>query len=107
MYMGITMTNGQEELWKVEAIVDPQVEWEKIKDKIGIADFRIGEDELITFEKQLENKTRFSVTVVSDDREAHNRAEFLMKAFLGLLGLESHRRFNFKLGVAHSAKAKP
>lgn len=105
--MGITMTNGQEELWKVEAIVEPKVEWERIKNKIGIGDFRIGEDELITFEKQLENKTQFSVMVLSDDSEIHGRAEFLMKAFLGLLGLESHRRFDFKLGVARSAKTKP
>lgn len=106
--MGITMTNGQEELWKVEAIVEPQVEYEKIKDKIGITGFRIGEDELITFEKHLENKTQFSVTVLCNDRsKVHDRAEFLTKAFLGLLGLESHRRFNFKLGVAHSAKVKP
>ncbi|PIP49083.1 MAG: hypothetical protein COX14_01185 [Chloroflexi bacterium CG23_combo_of_CG06-09_8_20_14_all_45_10] len=106
--MGITMTNGQEELWKVEAIVEPQVEYEKIKNKIGIADFRIGEDELVTFEKQLENKTQLSVTVLCNDRrKVHDRAEFLTKAFLGLLGLESHCRFNFELGVAHSAKAKP
>jgi hypothetical protein len=106
--MRITMTNGQKELWKVEAIVEPKVEWEKIEDKTGIADLRIGEDELITFEKQLENKTLFSVTVLCNDRgKVHDRAVVLTKAFLGLLGLESHRQFSFELGVAHSAKAKP
>lgn len=101
------MANSREQLWKVEAVVEPQVEWENTKDKIGIASFKIGGDEAITFEKQLENKTQFSVTVSCNDREAHDRAEFLIKAFLGLLGLESHRRFGFKLGVARSAKAKP
>ncbi len=106
--MGVAITNDREELWRVEAMVEPKVEWERIKNKIGIGDFRIGEDELITFEKQLENKTQFSVTVFCNDRrEVHDRARFLTKAFLGLLGFESHRRFNFELGVAHSAKAKP
>jgi len=101
------MQKNRKQLWKVEVVVEPQVEWEKIESKIGISRFEIGGSEAITFEKQLENKTQFSVTVSCNDREVQDRAEFLMKAFLGLLRLGSHRRFGFKLGVARSAKAKP
>ncbi len=76
--MSITMMNAQEELWKVEAIVEPKVDWEKIKGKTEIASFKIGRGEAITFEKQLGNKTQFSVTVLCNDRsKVHDRAEFL------------------------------
>jgi hypothetical protein len=91
------MANSQKQLWKVKATVEPKIEWEKI----GIESFKISADECVAFVKQLENQTQLYVTAFSNDSEVHNRAEFLMKAFLGLLGLESHRHFDFKLGVAH------
>ena len=96
------MTDSQQS-WKVDAIIEPKVDW----DKIGIDSFKISTDECIAFEEQLEDKTKVSITVVSDDSEVHNRAKFLLKAFIGLLGLESHRRFACKLGVAHRTKVKP
>ncbi len=106
--MGITMTNGQEELWKVEAIVEPKVEWERIKNKIGIGDFRIGEDELITFEKQLENKTHFYiVTSANNGAEAHSRAHWLMKSFLALLELEARRNYRFVISHMRPVQPKP
>ena len=68
---GGIMADSQKQLWKVEATIEPKVEW----DKIGIDSFKISGDECIAIEKQLRNKTRFSVTVVSNGSGVHDRME--------------------------------
>lgn len=83
------MEKNKRQLWKVEAIVEPDVEWEKI----GIDSFKIGRDEVIAFEKQLENKTQFSIAITSDSAEVYNRAQLVMKSFLALLDLEAKRGY--------------
>lgn len=83
------MPSSREQLWKVEATVEPEVEWEKI----GIGSFKIGRGEVIAFEKQLENKTQLSVTIISDRAEVYNKAQLVMKSFLALLDLEPQRGY--------------
>lgn len=100
------MASGRKQLWKVQAIVEPEVEWEKIEGKIGIDRFEIGRDEAITFEKQLENKTQFSIIIFANNgAEAHSRAGWLMKPFLALLELEARR--NYKFAISHMRPIQP
>ncbi len=86
------MEKNKEQLWKVEAIVEPEIEWEKI----GIDSFKISADECVAFEKQLGNKTQLSITIVSDRAgvaEVHNKAHLVLKSFLSLLDLQAGRGY--------------
>ncbi|MBA7684578.1 hypothetical protein ES703_92983 [subsurface metagenome] len=97
------MTNRQKELWRVQVIVEPEVNWESI----GINAFRVGEKEAITLEKQLEGRTEFSVTVMSDIAGVHSRAELLAKAFLASLEVEAQRGYRFSIGSMKPVKPMP
>lgn len=97
------MTNRQKELWRVQVIVEPEVEWESI----GINAFKVGKDEAITFEKQLEGRTEFSITALSDIAGIHSRAELLMKSFLASLEVEAQRGYRFSIGSMKPVKPMP
>jgi len=94
------MANGQE-LWKVEVVVEPKLEWEKL----GFDTFKVGPDASIVFEKQLENKTQFSVTLVSDDARLESGVKLLMKALLAPIELEVKR--NYIIQIAHARPLQP
>lgn len=97
------MTISQKQLWKVRAIVEPTVEW----DRIGITAFKIGKNEEITFEGQLEDgKTEFSMKVISDSNEVHTRGEFYLKSLLALLELETRGSYSVGMREAQPVKTK-
>ena len=97
------MNKENRKLWKLKVVVKPKLEC----DKVGVANFELGDGEAITFKEHQGNKTAFSVTVSSDWSEVQDRAEFLMKAFLGVFGLESKRSFTFGVGIAHPIQTGP
>lgn len=97
------MSIARQGLWRVHVTVEPVVEWEKI----GIDIFRIGDHEAIALEKQLEGRTKLSLTVVSGSAEVHNRAELLMKSFLACLELKAQRGYRFSIGSMEPAKPMP
>jgi hypothetical protein len=91
------MNDKWEVWWKVEATVQPRVEWENT----GIDSFKAGGDEVITLEKQFEDRTIFSLTVQPSGGEVamvHDRAELLMKSFLACLELEAGMGYRFAIG---------
>lgn len=97
---GIVMTNRQKELWRVQVIVEPEVRW----DSIGINAFKVAKDEAINLEKQLEGRTKFSITALSDIAGIHSRAEVLMKSFLASLEVEAQRGYRFSIGSMKPVK---
>lgn len=97
------MNKEKGKLWKLKAVVEPKLEC----DKVGVTNFELGDGEAITFRDHQGNKTAFSVTVSSDWPDVQRRAKFLMKAFLGVFGLESKRSFTFVVGVAHPIQTEP
>lgn len=97
------MPNRQKGLWRVQVIVEPEVEWQRI----GIDAFKVGEEEAITLEKQLEGRTEFSVTAMSDIAGIHSRAELLVKSFLASLEVEAQRGYRFSIGSMKPVKPIP
>jgi hypothetical protein len=91
------MNEENRKLWELKAAVKPKLEC----DKVGVANFELGEGEIITFREHRENETTFSVVVRAGSLEVQDRAEFLMKAFVAIFSLESRRQFTFKVGAAH------
>lgn len=98
------MKKRQKGLWNISAWVEPRLEC----DKIGITSFELGAGEVVIFKGhvEVEDKTKFCVTVNSDSTKVNDRAKFILKAFLAPLELEYKRSFAVTMGVAHLIKAR-
>lgn len=53
------------EIWKVEVTIEPMIEWEEMN--LGVID--LSPYESISLEKQLENKTILTVTLVEEPQQ--------------------------------------
>ncbi len=95
-------TEQHKQQWRVEITVTPAIEWEKL----GLSSIEVDPHTIISCEKQVEEGSLFTISLLCGEADIHQKAESIMKSFLALLRLEDRRKREIHLGSAQPFEQK-